>query len=564
MKRFFVSFFFAIGWMAASAQGLSFCNPLDLNYRFMIDEPSRREAADPVVVLFNDKYYLFASKSGGYWISNDMVRWNFITNGTLPWEDYAPTAVVMGNEVYFMAMDKRIYRSTDPSAGIWDVVKENMPIDNPGDPCLFLDEDGRLYLYSGLSARLPTYGVEVDTNTWELKGEQVECILSDKEKYGWERPKDDNSDKKHRPWVEGSWMNKIGGKYWMQYAVPGTQYKSYCDGLYVADRPLGPFRLVADNPFAYKPEGFICGVGHGCTFQDRYGNWWHAGTMTISVRHQFERRIGLFPVFLGADGTPHTYTGYGDFPHKMPNRKMGAEDDYLPQWMLLSYGKPVTASSTLNGHPEQNATDENIRTWWSAATEKPGEWLMVDLQSKMDVAGVQVNFADEGATLKGRSSEDYYHYTVETSADGKKWKIFADRSVGRANTHEYHELAKPVKAQFVRVTSNHQPSGKMAVSGLRVFGHAGGKRPAKIKGLSANRNQEDRCQTVINWEPVEGAVGYNVRYGTTPDRLWQNYQVLGNTSVSINSLNSEQDYYLTVDAFNENGITKGTDIKHLE
>ena len=31
-----------------------------------------REAADPVVVSFKDKYYLFASKSSGYWYSEDL------------------------------------------------------------------------------------------------------------------------------------------------------------------------------------------------------------------------------------------------------------------------------------------------------------------------------------------------------------------------------------------------------------------------------------------------------------------------------------------------------------
>src|SRR6476646_11993395 len=53
----------------------TFCNPLDIDYRFMVDTPSRREAADPVITLFNDEYYLFASKSGGYWHSHDMRDW---------------------------------------------------------------------------------------------------------------------------------------------------------------------------------------------------------------------------------------------------------------------------------------------------------------------------------------------------------------------------------------------------------------------------------------------------------------------------------------------------------
>lgn len=48
-------------------------NPLNLNYRFMTNEPGRREAADPVLEYFNWKYYLFASKSGDYWSSPDLA-----------------------------------------------------------------------------------------------------------------------------------------------------------------------------------------------------------------------------------------------------------------------------------------------------------------------------------------------------------------------------------------------------------------------------------------------------------------------------------------------------------
>ena len=57
----------------------TFCNPLDLPYRFQLEAPSRREAADPTLVRFNGEYWLFASKSGGYWHSSDMMHWQFVT-----------------------------------------------------------------------------------------------------------------------------------------------------------------------------------------------------------------------------------------------------------------------------------------------------------------------------------------------------------------------------------------------------------------------------------------------------------------------------------------------------
>ena len=47
-----------------------------------------------------------------------------------------------------------------------------------------------------------------------------------------------------KPYIEGAWMNKFNGKYYLQYACPGTQYNIYADGVYVGDSPLGPFTLA--------------------------------------------------------------------------------------------------------------------------------------------------------------------------------------------------------------------------------------------------------------------------------------------------------------------------------
>ena len=46
----------------------------------------------------------------------------------------------------------------------------------------------------------------------------------------------------------------------------------------------------------------MTGAGHGSTIADKYGNYWHASTMRISVNHDFERRVGLFPAGFDADG----------------------------------------------------------------------------------------------------------------------------------------------------------------------------------------------------------------------------------------------------------------------
>jgi beta-xylosidase len=133
--------------MANPIRQTTFCNPLNLDYRFCLDNPSRREAADPTLVVFRDEYYLFASKSGGYWHSTDLIQWDLITSRDLPLEDYAPTALIMHDTLYFMASADKpvIYKTADPKSGKWARVRE-FPF-GVTDPCLFLDDDGRLFLY---------------------------------------------------------------------------------------------------------------------------------------------------------------------------------------------------------------------------------------------------------------------------------------------------------------------------------------------------------------------------------------------------------------------------------
>lgn len=532
------------------------CNPINLNYRFQLDTPSRREAADPSLIMFKGKYYLFASKSGGYWSSDNLSDWTFITTSGLPLEDYAPTTLVMNDAVYFMALDRKIYKSTDPSDGHWQVVKDAFDM-YAGDPCLFLDDDGRLYLYHGVTNSKPIRGIELDKNTFNIIGEEKNLIYTHPDIYGWERTGNYNTDNK-KPFLEGAWMTKHNGKYYLQYACPGTQFKSYCDGLYIGDSPLGPFNVADNNPFSYKPEGFICSAGHSCTFQDKYGNYWHMVTMLIGIKHRFERRLGLFPAFFDKDGIFYTYTGFGDFPHSIPQKKINGPEDYQPSGMLLSYKKPIEVSSTLAGHPKENANNENIQNYWSAETGNTGEWLMIDLQRNCTINSIQLNFYDEATNLLGRTKSIYYQYLLEYSNDKKVWKTLADKRFEKKDQpHDFVELSKSVLARYVRVTNYHVPDGKFAISGFRIFGKGLGSKPNSVTNIRAERDMTDRRDVTLTWAKDPNAIGYNIRYGTDPDKLYLNYQVYDVNCLTIHSLNAQHAYYFKVDAFNENGIAKG-------
>src|SRR5690242_12656357 len=131
----------------AAERPRTFCNPIDLPYRFQLETPSRREAADPTMVRFHDEYWLFASKSGGYWHSSNMVDWEFITPTGLPLEDYAPTAAVQNGRLIFTAFNTpAIYSTEDPLKGSWHKIAD---IKGYPDPDLFVDDDGRVFVYHG-------------------------------------------------------------------------------------------------------------------------------------------------------------------------------------------------------------------------------------------------------------------------------------------------------------------------------------------------------------------------------------------------------------------------------
>jgi hypothetical protein len=546
----------------------TFCNPVDLAYRFQL-EGSQREAADPVIVLYKNIYWLFASKSGGYWSSSDLVHWKFIEAVGLPLEIYAPTVVEINGELYYLA-GNGVFTTNDPGKGIWNQVAT---LDhNTSDPDLFLDDNGRLYLYEGCNENKPLMAVELDTQKFQPIGKELEVINPDMQNRGWEVAGDDNlgkssgdtAIKNFLPWIEGSWMNKINGKYYLQYAAPGTQFKSYADGVFVSDSPMGPFKYAPYSPFSYKPTGFVTGVGHSATFPDKNDQLWHITTANISVRQMFERRLALFPTWTLPDGQLVTNTYLGDYPQFAPGTVKNILQNNSTGWMLLSYNKPAKASSTLpsiglqNFNPS-NAFDEEIRTWWAAATGNPGEWLKVDLTKNCRINAIQINFADQGAKAFGRLHNDGYQYYVEASIDGKKWKRIIDRSdVARDEPHHYVQLDESVKARYVRITNVHSPAESVfSLSDLRIFGSGLGKLPPKVKGLTTSRDHADPRHANLSWSVTPNTDFYIVRYGIAPDRLFSNFQVYKSSSVNINSLNAGVDYYFTVDAVNDTGINQG-------
>ena len=558
----------------AQKKTTTYCNPINIDYGYTpIPNAAKwgnhRTTADPVIVRYKNDYYLFSTNQWGYWYSSDMLNWNFISRKFLrPWnEGYdelcAPAVGIIGDTmiVFGSTYTKTfsIWMSTNPKANEWKPLVDSFLIGG-WDPAFFTDDDGKLYMYNGSSNRWPVYGVELERRTMQPLGARIEMYGLESWRYGWQRFGEHMDDTFLDPFIEGSWMTKHNGKYYLQYGAPGTEFSGYADGVVVGDNPLGPF-VPQSDPLSFKPGGFARGAGHGSTFQDAENNYWHVSTIALSVKNNFERRIGIWPAGFDDDGVMYCNTAFGDYPHYLPNGEADPMKSRFTGWMLLNYKKPVTVSSSLEGYPANNAVDESIRTYWSAKTSNPNEWIQTDLGDIVTVNAVQINYADQDVdtTFLGKISGLYHQYKLLWSADGQKWNLLVDKSSNKTDVpHDYVELTQSIKARYIRLENIHMPTGLFALSGLRVFGQGNGQLPAAVSDFIILRTEKDKRSAWLKWNPVDNAYAYNIYYGTDPAKLYTCIMVHDLNEYWLKTLDKEKKYYFSIETINENGISART------
>lgn len=588
---------------AATYAPRTYCNPVNISYNYEPLNPNTerggafRSSADPMGLAYGDEYMLFSTNQGGFHYSKDLTQWDFeqATFQRRPKDDdqCAPAAWTVGDTLYYVGCTYEglpVWYTTDPHSGRWRraIERDVLPW---WDPYFFLDDDGRLYAYYGSSNEYPLKGVEVSRQDFHPISRIYDVLRLQPKQHGWERFGMNNDDEVTlAPFTEGAYMTKHDGKYYLQYGAPGTEFKIYADGVYVSDSPLGPFTYQRHNPMSYKPGGYVQGSGHGGTFCDLHGNYWHFSTCMLSLKYKFERRIGLYPVGFDRDGVMYSSSAFGDYPnlnaltHTADDGQPVRPEDRFAGWMLLSGGKQAwmgrTAGHGSNGRdfhlqaavlceeaPE--LTDESMRTCHYIATtdstdnylnhrgtfgQESTDFALVDLGAEKTVRALQVNYYDHRSTQHNRANDIYYQYRIWASADGNDWTLVVDKSdADRDCPHDYVELQQPLRTRFVRLENIHMASGDFCLSGLRVFGLADGTAPATPKKLAVARDKQDPRNAMITWQPSAGAYAYNIYYGVAPDKLYNAITVVGDTSYDFRGLDLGTTYHFAIEALGESG-----------
>ena len=583
MKKNIWAFILLFSCMQLQAQTnqKTYCNPVNIDYGYtpipnFSEWGKHRATADPVIVNYQGDYYMFSTNQWGYWWSHDMLNWNYIAKRFLrPWnagydELCAPAVGIVGDTMIVFGStytnNFTIWMSTNPKANEWKPLVDSFEIGG-WDPAFFTDDDGRLYMYNGSSNVFPLYGVELNRHSFKPIGGRREMYFLKPWRFGWQRFGEHMDNTFLDPFMEGAWMTKNNGKYYLQYGAPGTEFSGYADGVAVGTRPLGDF-VDQSDPLSMKLGGFARGAGHGATFQDNSHNWWHVSTIMLSVKNNFERRIGIWPAGFDKDDVMFCNTAFGDYPHLLPEA-MGTKTheyaDGFTGWMLLNYKKPVVVSSTLGSYNANNAVDENLKTYWSAATGNKGEWIQTDLGQISTIQAFQINYADQDVAFLGKSTGVFHQYIMYASLDGKKWTVLTDKSKNQTDIpHEYVELAQPVQARYLRLENIKMPTGKFAISGLRVFGNGNGAKPDAVKTFFVLRTEKDKRSAWIRWSPVDNAYAYNIYYGIAPDKLYNCIMVHDMNEYWFKAMDSQKAYYFTIEAINENGVSARSKISKAD
>jgi xylan 1,4-beta-xylosidase len=258
-----------------------YINPLPLEALSKDGSPRGVNLGDVTVVKENGKYYLFGTGTAGALVSSDLLNWQAVPvevkGGHMP---VAPHVVKYNGAFYMSGNDVQLYKAKnilgpyelfgpwlDEKGNPWSGTANGKPWKGAFDVDIFVDDDNQPYLYYPARSTEGIYVVPLD------KKRPNRFIAAPKHLFGfdpehtWERWGERN-EYLNNAWIEGPWVFKRNGTYYLEYSASGTQWTTYASGVYTAKSPTGPFTYASNNPLLRKTSGWLPDQAMARSFRD--------------------------------------------------------------------------------------------------------------------------------------------------------------------------------------------------------------------------------------------------------------------------------------------------------
>jgi hypothetical protein len=397
---------------------------------FLRHREQYRELADPTVLWLDGKWYLYPSCDMAWVSADNGATWQ---HHPLNIRDvgYAPTIVKHRGRFLLLASKSELYAADAPLGPFLPAGKIQMKsvagMPDFIDPMLFSDDDGRLFYYWGCSASSGIWGVELDAaNPIHAVTTPAELIPFNPAAHPWEAIGEWNQDPT-TGWMEGAWMLKRNGTYFLTYSAAGTENRTYAMGCYTAKSPLGPFTPQPRNPIFRTTEGLVTGTAHGCIVAGPEDRLWVFYTLRAGVVHAFERRIGMDRVEMDGNGelfVPPATSCPQWLPGKIPGRQRAAATGWLP----INGNQATTGTTDAPNLAGRFAVDNELRTWWQPAEGDAQPMLTSRFSAPATIRAVRIIWRDVGLDSTRGVVPGPFRYRVELETEKGKWTTILDRS----------------------------------------------------------------------------------------------------------------------------------------
>jgi hypothetical protein len=391
---------------------------------------------------------------------------------------YAPTVVRQGSRFLLMASSSPIYASSSALGPFEELGRPKLPPGLPDtiDPMLFVDDDGRLFFYWGCTETAGIYGVELDaSDPTRPVGQPKKLIPFSPDAHPWERVGEFNQ-QRNAGWVEGAWMVKRAGRYYLTYSAGGTEHRAYAMGVYTGTSPLGPFRPQRRNPILRTTAGLVTGTAHGSIVRGPADRWWVFYTIAAGVAHGFERRVGMDPVEFDARGDLFVPRATST-PQWLPGRGTGGRGPGDTGWVHLNGGVQTIGSSNAPNLSGRLAIDNDLRTWWQPADGDATPTITSRLYAPATIRAVRIAWRDIGLDSNGGVLPGAYRYRVDVEAAGGEWRTVLDRTASDEDLLVDYREIEPALASRARLVVAGWPKG--LTPGVAEFTVFGNTEPAK-------------------------------------------------------------------------------------